>query len=71
LRLPKTALAAAFMRALIVWCARHPDTETTISIPSGTVTTTELRQVIVALLATKRTFSQNRRATGFAQGELQ
>ena len=51
-RLPRTALAAAFMRALRVWAPKHHgDAGTRIVIPAGVVTATELRQVVLALLA--------------------
>jgi hypothetical protein len=51
LRMPRTALAHAFLKALFVWAARHSaDDDTTISIPTGTVTTTELSKVVIALI---------------------
>jgi hypothetical protein len=53
MRMPRTALANAFLRALQVWATKHHDDATMIVIPSGTVTTIELRQVVLALLAIK------------------
>jgi hypothetical protein len=48
-----TAMRAAFIAALARWAVRHAgdDTETPISIPSGTVTSTELTKVVLALIA--------------------
>jgi hypothetical protein len=55
LRKPKTAMAAAFLKALFAWSARHAnDDNTQIVIPTGFVSLDELRQVICALLAARR-----------------
>jgi hypothetical protein len=52
---PRTALAAAFLEALRRWALKHRDDDgTRVVIPSGVVTATELRQVVLALLMLKR-----------------
>jgi hypothetical protein len=53
LRRPRTQLADAFLRALFDWASRHAndDTNTTISIPTGVVTTDELSKVVIALIS--------------------
>jgi hypothetical protein len=51
----RTALAAAFLEALRRWALKHRDDDgTRVVIPSGVVTATELRQVVLALLMLKR-----------------
>jgi hypothetical protein len=56
LRQPKTVMAAAFLRALFDWAARHAndDHNNQIAIPSGFVSIDELRRVICALLTARR-----------------
>jgi hypothetical protein len=53
LRLPRTAIANAFLEALRRWAVKHHGDDMKIAIPSGTVTTVELKQVVIALLAIK------------------
>lgn len=54
LQQPRTLLASAFLRALRVWALRHAnDDKNTIAIPTGFVTSEELRRVVCALLRTR------------------
>ena len=47
--LPDTAMAAAFLGALMRWAKRRPNTDAKIAIPTGTVTAGELVRVVRAL----------------------
>jgi hypothetical protein len=49
-RRPRTAIADAFLRALFVYVAKHHSDCGSVTIPAGTVTIAELRQVVCALL---------------------
>jgi hypothetical protein len=63
---PRTALANAFLEALRRWAVRHVNEKTTIAIPSGFVTSSELTQVVLALIAVqKRTRPRGESAAGF------
>jgi hypothetical protein len=47
---PDTAVAQAYLTALVAWAARHvSDATATITIPTGIVTATEVMRVLVAL----------------------
>jgi hypothetical protein len=56
LRRPRTVMAEAFLRALIAWAAQraNDDDITQITIPTGTVTSSELAQVVCALIAIQK-----------------
>jgi hypothetical protein len=54
MRLPRTALAAAFLAALQRWAVRHHGDDIVIAIPAGTVTAGELTRVVLALLAIQK-----------------
>jgi hypothetical protein len=47
--MPDTALAHAFIRAVMAWARRHVGAER-VALPSGVVDAVELRQVVVALV---------------------
>jgi hypothetical protein len=51
LRQPNTAMASAFPRALMHWASRRANDETKIVVPTGVVTSEELRRVVCALIA--------------------
>lgn len=46
---PDTVMAHAFLRALMRWAKRRPNTDAWIAIPTGTVTAGELARVVCAL----------------------
>jgi hypothetical protein len=51
LRQPNTAMASAFLKALMHWASRRANDETKIVVPTGVVTSEELRRVVCALIA--------------------
>ena len=62
-RLPRTALAAAFLEALRRWALKHhAGVGTRIVIPAATVSATELRQLVFALLMVREDQKAKRRA---------
>jgi hypothetical protein len=61
LRKPRTAMANAFFEALRKWVARHADDDNApIVIPTGTVTSHELAQVVCALIAIQKSPANGR-----------
>jgi len=53
--IPETAIAHAFLKALIEWAQRADRSERRIALPSGAVDGDELRQVVVALVCARAT----------------
>jgi hypothetical protein len=52
--MPQTALAYAFLQALLTWARRQSHGAALITLPAGRVGSDELLQVVVALVCARR-----------------